>query len=147
MGKIKVSDVILNKPGKLTDEEFEIMKSHAMAGKEVVESAMKLTTDPGYLKEALNLAAYHHEKWNGKGYPCGLKGEEIPLSARIMAVSDVFDALVSKRSYKKPFSFEDAMKIIEEGSGSHFDPVIADLFVKNADRVREIYNTHWNEST
>lgn len=147
VGKIKVSDVILNKPGKLTDEEFEIMKSHAMAGKEVVESAMKLTTDPGYLKEALNLAAYHHEKWNGKGYPCGLKGEEIPLSARIMAVSDVFDALVSKRSYKKPFSFEDAMKIIEEGSGSHFDPVIADLFVKNADRVREIYNTHWNEST
>ncbi|MBP5607834.1 MAG: HD domain-containing protein [Lachnospiraceae bacterium] len=146
VGKIKVSDVILNKPGKLTDEEFEIMKSHALAGKEVVESAMKLTTDPGYLKEALNLAAYHHEKWNGKGYPCGLKGEEIPLSARIMAVSDVFDALVSKRSYKKPFSFEDAMKIIEEGAGSHFDPVIAELFVKNADRVREIYNTHWNDS-
>ena len=142
VGKIKVSDVILNKPGKLTDEEFEIMKSHTTAGKEVIESAMKLTTDPGYLKEALNLATYHHEKWNGKGYPMGLAGEEIPLSARIMAVSDVFDALVSQRSYKKPFSFEEAMKIIEEGAGSHFDPVIAKLFVENADRVREIMEEH-----
>ena len=142
VGKIKVSDVILNKPGKLTEEEFEIMKSHTLAGKEVIESAMQLTHDPGYLKEASNLATYHHEKWDGSGYPKGLKAEEIPLSARIMAISDVFDALVSKRSYKEPFNFEDAMNIIREGAGKHFDPVIADVFVKNADRVRKIFEEH-----
>ncbi|MBR1702836.1 MAG: HD domain-containing protein [Lachnospiraceae bacterium] len=145
VGKIKVSDVILNKPGKLTDEEFEIMKSHTTAGKEVIESAMRLTTDPGYLKEALNLATYHHEKWNGKGYPMGLAGEEIPLSARIMAVSDVFDALVSQRSYKKPFTLDEALKIIEEGAGTHFDPVIAKLFVDNKERVKEILEEHQRE--
>lgn len=139
VGKIKVSDVILNKPGKLSDEEFASMKSHTLAGGEVIESAMKLTTDPGYLKEAKNLAACHHEKWNGTGYPRGLKGEEIPLSARIMAVSDVFDALVSRRSYKEPFSFEAAMNIIREGAGTHFDPVIAKVFVDNADRVRSVF--------
>ncbi len=138
VGKIKVSDVILNKPARLTDEEFEIMKNHTLAGKEVIESAMKLTTDTGYLKEALNLATYHHEKWDGSGYPMGLAGEDIPLSARIMAISDVFDALVSNRSYKKAFTFEEAMKIIEEGEGTHFDPILAKLFVENQDRVREI---------
>ncbi|MCR4750049.1 MAG: HD domain-containing protein [Lachnospiraceae bacterium] len=142
VGKIKVSDVILNKPARLTDEEFEIMKSHTTAGQKIIESAMKLTTDTGYLKEALNLATYHHEKWDGSGYPRGLKEYEIPLSARIMAVSDVFDALVSARSYKKPFSFEEAMKIIEEGAGKHFDPVIANVFVENADLVREIAEEH-----
>ncbi|MBR1568969.1 MAG: HD domain-containing protein, partial [Lachnospiraceae bacterium] len=131
-------DVILNKPARLTDEEFEIMKNHTLAGKEVIESAMKLTTDTGYLKEALNLATYHHEKWDGSGYPMGLAGEDIPLSARIMAISDVFDALVSNRSYKKAFTFEEAMKIIEEGEGTHFDPILAKLFVENQDRVREI---------
>ena len=142
VGKIKVSDVILNKPGKLTDEEFEIMKSHTLAGKEVIESAMQLTTDPGYLKEASNLATYHHEKWNGTGYPKGLKGDEIPLSARIMAVSDVFDALVSKRSYKEPFTFEKAIDIIRQGAGNHFDPVIAEVFVNNAERVKKIFEEH-----
>ena len=142
VGKIKVSDVILNKPGKLTDEEFEIMKSHTLAGKEVIESAMQLTTDPGYLKEASNLATYHHEKWNGTGYPKGLKGDEIPLSARIMAVSDVFDALVSKRSYKEPFSFEKAMSIIEEGAGTQFDPEIARVFIDSADEVKAIMARH-----
>lgn len=145
VGKIKVSDVILNKPAKLTDEEFEIMKTHTTEGKAIIESAMNLTTDPGYLKEALNLATYHHEKWNGKGYPMGLAGEEIPLSARIMAVSDVFDALVSQRSYKKPFTLDEALKIIEEGAGTHFDPVIAKLFVDNKERVKEILEEHQRE--
>lgn len=139
VGKIKVSDTILNKPGKLTDDEFTAMKSHTLAGKDVIESAMKLTSDPGYLREAANLATYHHEKWNGSGYPKGLKGEEIPLSARIMAVSDVFDALVSRRSYKEPFTFEQAMNIIREGAGTHFDPLIAKVFVDNADRVRKVF--------
>ena len=143
VGKIKVSDIILNKPARLTDEEFVEMKKHTTAGKEIIESAMKLTGgESGYLKEALNLATYHHEKWDGTGYPNGMKGEEIPLSARIMAVSDVFDALVSTRSYTKPFSFEEAMNIIKEGSGTHFDPIIADVFVANADRALVIAEEH-----
>ena len=124
VGKIQVPDAILNKPGKLTDEEFEQMKQHTTAGSEIISRAMAMVSedDSGYLREARNLAHYHHEKWNGKGYPDGLKGEEIPLSARIMAVADVFDALVSKRPYKDGFPFEKAMAIIREGSGSHFDP-------------------------
>ena len=113
VGKIKVSDVILNKPGKLTDEEFAEMKTHTTAGKDIIERAIELSGESGYLNEALNLATYHHEKWDGSGYPTGLKGDDIPLSARIMAVSDVFDALLSIRSYKQPFSFEKAMSIIE----------------------------------
>ncbi len=139
VGKINVSDSILNKPGKLTEEEFEQMKMHTTAGKKIIEGAMQLTADSGYLNEALNLALYHHEKWDGTGYPQGLKAEEIPLSARIMAVSDVFDALVSSRSYKEPFSFDKAMEIIKEGAGKHFDPVIANLFYENRDKVKEIF--------
>ena len=144
IGKIQVSDVILNKPGKLTNEEFEIMKTHTIAGAEVLQHAMNTVSeeDSGYLKEAMNLAHYHHEKWNGTGYPCGLKGEEIPLSARIMAVADVFDALVSKRSYKDGFPFEKAISIIEEGSGTHFDPQIAAAFVRASDEVRRVMNTN-----
>ena len=138
VGKIHVSDIILNKPGKLTDEEFAEMKSHTTAGREIIERAMEISDETGYLTEALNLAAYHHEKWDGTGYPEGLKGEEIPLSARIMAVSDVFDALLSIRSYKQPFSFDKAMEIIEEGIGKHFDPQIARVFVDNPERVRKV---------
>lgn len=139
IGKIKVSDVILNKPGKLTDEEFEEMKKHTIAGHDILEQAMELvSSDTGYLKEAENLATYHHEKWNGKGYPTGLSGEDIPLSARIMAVADVFDALVSTRSYKKPFTFEEAIKIIEEGSGTHFDPRVVKAFLEAKDEARRI---------
>ena len=143
IGKIQVSDTILNKPGKLTDEEFEIMKSHTTAGAEVIAHAMNTVSekDSGYLKEAMNLAKYHHEKWNGTGYPCGLKREEIPLSARIMAVADVFDALVSKRSYKDGFSFEKAMAIIQEGSGTHFDPQVAGAFRHASDEVRQVMNS------
>ena len=142
VGKIKVSDVILNKPGKLTDEEFEIMKSHTTAGNDIITSAMALVTDSGYLKEAKNLATYHHEKWDGSGYPTGIAGEEIPLSARIMAVADVFDALVSRRSYKKPFTFEQAMDIIREGAGKHFDPKLAEIFIEAEDEVRKIAEEH-----
>ncbi len=147
VGKIKVSDAILNKPGKLTDEEFEIMKSHTTAGREIIESAIALVSDNGYLMEAKNLAAYHHEKWDGSGYPMGLAGEEIPLSARIMAIADVFDALVSQRSYKKPFTFEKAMEIIDEGAGKHFDPVLAKLFIASGDEARIIMNEHQSNLT
>lgn len=142
IGKIQVPDSILNKPGKLTDEEFEIMKSHTTAGAQVIEHAMEMVhgEDSGYLEEAKYLAHFHHEKWNGKGYPLGLYQEEIPLSARIMAVADVFDALVSKRSYKEGFPFEKAMAIIEEGAGSHFDPNVAAAFMHASDEVRRVMN-------
>ena len=144
IGKIKVSDLILNKPGRLTDEEFAVMKTHTIEGAHVIEHAMQMVSeeDSPYLREADNLAMYHHEKWNGSGYPVGLKGEAIPLSARIMAVADVFDALVSKRSYKDGLSYEKAMEIIEAGSGSHFDPAIVHAFTEAGDKVREVMNAN-----
>ena len=139
VGKIKVSDVILNKPGKLTDEEFREMQAHTTAGGDIIAKAIDTVgEESGYLNEAKNLAAYHHEKWNGKGYPKGLKGEEIPLSARIMAVADVFDALVSRRSYKEPFPVDQAFDIIREGSGSHFDPLVVKAFLDAEDEVRRV---------
>ncbi len=128
----------MNKPGKLTDEEFEIMKTHTTAGKKMIEEAIQNVKGAAYLAEAKNLAAYHHEKWNGCGYPSGLSGEEIPLSARVMAVADVFDALVSKRCYKEPFSFEKAMSIIKESAGSHFDPKVVEAFVSAGEEVRQV---------
>ncbi|MBR1441138.1 MAG: HD domain-containing protein [Lachnospiraceae bacterium] len=142
VGKIMVSDVILNKPGRLTEEEFAIMKTHTTAGNKIISSAMSLVSDSGYLKEAKNLATYHHERWDGSGYPSGLKGEAIPLSARVMAVADVFDALVSKRSYKPPFPFEEAMKIIHDGAGTQFDPEVVAIFEEAAEEVREITQAH-----
>lgn len=138
VGKIVVSDTILNKPGRLTDEEFRIMQSHTLAGKKILEDAKGAVSESSYLDEAQNLAAYHHEKWNGTGYPYGLAGEDIPLSARIMAVADVFDALVSKRSYKAGFSVEKALEIIEEGIGTHFDPLVARAFLHAQDKARVI---------
>ena len=142
IGKIAVSDMILNKPGKLTDEEFTIMKTHTTAGADILEQVIETVPDSGYLKEAKNLAEFHHEKWNGKGYPKGLAGEEIPLSARIMAVADVFDALVSDRCYKKAFPFEKAMSIIKEDAGTHFDPLVADAFIQAEDEVRKVAEKH-----
>ena len=140
VGKIHVSDTLLNKPGRLTDEEYAQMKTHTTAGREIIEKAIQVVGggDTGYLQEARNLSAYHHERWDGKGYPSGLSGEDIPLSARIMAVADVFDALVSRRSYKEPFSFEKAMSIIKEGAGTQFDPSIVRAFVDASDEVRKV---------
>ena len=138
VGKIQVSDAILNKPGKLTNEEFEIMKTHTLAGRRIIEQTIQTIPEADYLKEAINLAGYHHEKWNGTGYPYGLSGEEIPLSARVMAVADVFDALVSKRCYKEPYDFDYAMNVIREGSGTHFDPKVAEAFLSAKEEVREV---------
>lgn len=138
VGKIHVPDAILNKPGKLTDEEFTIMKNHTSVGAEILDRAIELVPDTGYLREAKNLALYHHEKWNGTGYPMGIAGDDIPLSARIMAVADVFDALVSKRSYKEGMPFEKAMSIIHEGAGSHFDADIVRAFEDATDEVRRV---------
>ena len=143
IGKIHVSDLILNKPGKLSEDEFETMKTHTTAGADMIRHALDMVSesDSGYLREAMNLANYHHEKWDGTGYPRGLKGEEIPLSARIMAVADVFDALVSRRSYKDPFPFEKAMQIIREESGTRFDPAVAGAFFRAGEEVRRIMNS------
>lgn len=142
VGKITVSDTILNKPGRLTDEEFQIMKNHTVAGGEIIESAISQVSESGYLDEARRLATYHHERWDGKGYPEGLSGEDIPLSARIMAVADVFDALVSKRSYKEGFPFEKAMEIMREGSGTQFDPNVLKAFLDAEDQVRQVAEEH-----
>lgn len=142
IGKIKVSDTILNKPGRLTDEEFEIMKRHTTEGMEIINQAIAIVPDSAYLTEAKNISTYHHEKWDGSGYPEGLSGEEIPLSARIMAVADVFDALISNRSYKKGFSFEKSMDIIREGLGTHFDPLVAQAFLDAEDEVKRVAEEH-----
>ena len=138
IGKINIPDAILNKPGRLTQEEFEIMKTHTTAGRDILVSAIDNVPDAGYLWEARALAAHHHERWDGKGYPDGLSGEDIPLSARIMAVADVFDALVSKRSYKEGFPFEKAIEIIKEGIGTQFDPKVAMAFIHAEEKVREV---------
>lgn len=138
IGKIHIPDAVLNKPGKLTDEEFALMKKHTIYGGDVIEKTRPASANISFLDVAKDLATYHHEWWNGRGYPEGLKGEEIPLSARIMAVADVFDALVSKRCYKPGFGFEKSMEIIREESGTHFDPLVAGAFLNAADEVRKV---------
>ena len=141
VGKINIPDEVLNKPGKLTDEEYEIMKTHTTAGKRIMEHAISTVEGDNYLKEARNMAAYHHERWDGKGYPEGLHGEIIPLSARIMAVADVFDALTSKRVYKDAFTLEESVRILREGAGTQFDPKCVEVFLDNINQVKEVRNT------
>lgn len=129
IGKIHIPDSILNKPGRLTEEEFAIMKTHAAAGRDLLLQARAELGEFSYLHMAIEMAEGHHEWWNGKGYPNGSQGEEIPLCARIMAVADVFDALTSKRCYKEAMPLEKAYAIIREESGVHFDPVVAEAFL------------------
>lgn len=131
VGKIVVSDKILKKPGKLTPEEFEEMKKHASSGGKVVKQILSGITDDEYIEFASDIATYHHEKWNGSGYPEHLSEENIPLSARIMAIADVFDALISERCYKKAMPVEKAFGIIQEESGSHFDPKLVEVFLRH----------------
>ncbi len=135
LGKIVIPDAILNKPGKFTPEEFEIMKTHASAGGKIVYDIIGGVADKNYVDIASDIASYHHEKWNGKGYPNGKAGQEIPLCARIMAVADVFDALIAERCYKKPMSYEDAFALIERESGEHFDPEVVELFMELKDEI------------
>ena len=142
IGKINISDMILNKPGKLTEEEFAEMKKHTVYGRDMLLRASKNLGETAYLKMAKEIAYSHHEWWDGsRGYPEHLKGRDIPLSARIMAVADVFDALVSERPYKKAFSVDVALSIISEESGSHFDPEVVDAFVKNRKAILQIMKT------
>lgn len=139
IGKIGISDSILKKKGKLSYEEFEIMKKHTNIGAETLSDIIIQYPQNCFLKMGLSIARSHHEKWDGSGYPDGLKGDEIPLSARIMAVVDVYDALRSKRCYKEPFTHEYSLSIIEEGSGKHFDPQIAYAFIKFGDELSKLY--------
>ena len=138
VGKINIPDEVLNKPGKLTDEEFEIMKTHTTAGEQIIEHAISTVEGDSYLKEARNMAAFHHERWDGKGYPQKLHGEVIPLSARIMAVADVFDALTSPRVYKPAFPLDKALSIIAEGKGTQFDPKCVEVFMDSLDEVQVV---------
>ena len=131
IGKILIPDSILKKPGKLTPEEFEEMKKHATLGGSVVREVLNGVTDEEYLLFASDIATYHHERWDGTGYPNGLAQNDIPLCARIMAIADVYDALVSERCYKKAMSPSEALKIIEEESGSHFDPKLVQVFLNH----------------
>ncbi|MCM1567883.1 MAG: HD domain-containing protein [Roseburia sp.] len=145
IGKIKIPDAILQKPGKLTPEEFEIIKSHAAEGGKIVYETLRGIEEWDYINMAHDVAKYHHEKWNGTGYPEGLAGEEIPLCARIMAVADVFDALISKRCYKPAMTVEEAYGIIEESSGSHFDPVVAKVFMDLRPEVERYLSEHFEK--
>jgi putative two-component system response regulator len=138
VGKIAIDDDILRKPGKLTKEEFDEMKKHTLMGGDIIERIQNKTSDRDYLDYAKIFTMYHHERWDGKGYPHGLAGEEIPLPARIMALIDVYDALMSKRPYKEPFTHEESVRIIEEGRGTQFDPVLTDLFISIADTLPNV---------
>ncbi|MGN0405139.1 MAG: HD domain-containing phosphohydrolase [Bariatricus sp.] len=143
-GKIAIPDSILNKPGKFLSEEYEIMKLHAQKGSEIVARILQNSDDLSFKKIAVNIAHYHHEKWDGTGYPSGLLREEIPLEARIMALADVFDALVSDRIYKGQFSFDKAFAIIEDSCGSHFDPVLCKAFLQCRSQIETLYNNNFD---
>jgi putative two-component system response regulator len=141
VGKISIDDSILKKPGKLTDEEFAAMKKHAAFGEKIIEKIETLAKENDFLDYAKIFAASHHEKWDGTGYPNGLKGNNIPLLGRIMAIADVYDALTSVRPYKKAFPHEEAVRIIIEGSGKQFDPALVEIFTQTADQFKGIIST------
>lgn len=139
IGKVGIPDHVLLKPGKLSSEEFEIMKSHTTIGKKAIENAEKQLEESIYFLEcAKEIAYYHHEKWDGGGYPEGIGGNDIPVSARIMAIADVYDALISKRVYKPKIPHEKAVDIIVEGRGKHFDPDMIDAFLEIKDEFKAI---------
>ncbi|MBK1722569.1 response regulator [Thiocystis violacea] len=141
IGKVGIPDHILLKPGKLTPEEWEIMKTHAKLGSDAIELAERDAERPvEFLILAKEIARHHHERWDGRGYPDGLAGDEIPISARLMALADVFDALISVRVYKPAMSHAEARDIIREGRGSHFDPDVADAFLATYDEFCEVAN-------
>ena len=141
-GKIAIPDTILNKPGKFTDDEYEIMKQHSSKGAVIVERILRHVDDAKFREIAINVAHYHHEKWNGQGYPEKISGEDIPFEARVMALADVFDALVSKRVYKESFGYDKAFTIIEESSGSHFDPELCKAFLECRPQLEALYNSY-----
>lgn len=139
LGKIAVNDAILRKPGKFTKEEFDEMKKHSAEGAKIVNLVLKNVDDDEFKIVAANVAHYHHERWDGTGYPVGLKAKEIPLEARIMAFADVFDALVSKRCYKEAFTYDKAFSIIEENLGTQFDPELGKYFLECRPALETLY--------
>ena len=141
LGKIAVDDSILRKPGRFTEEEYSKMKNHAAKGAVIVAKVLDEIEDVEFKRIAVNVAHYHHEKWDGSGYPEHLKGTEIPLEARIMALADVFDALVSKRCYKEAQSFDEAFEIIANDLGHHFDPEIGKVFLQCRPQLEAYYST------
>ena len=138
IGKVGVPDAILRKPGKLTPEEFEEMKKHTVYGMQALRVAEKRLGTNSFLRLAAEIAYSHHEKWDGSGYPRGLRGADIPVSGRIMALADVYDALVSRRVYKEPFTHEHALSLVAEGRGTSFDPEMAGCFLDMGDDIRAI---------
>ena len=145
IGKVGIPDHILMKPGALTSEEFSIMKTHTTLGASVLEFSEKLLSEPiPFFKHAKELTRSHHERWDGRGYPDGLSGEDIPLSARLMAVADVYDALSARRVYKEPFPPEKTLQIMREGKGTQFDPLITDVFFQAYDEIHEVA-MRWND--
>ena len=144
LGKISISNEILNKPGKLTDEEYEIMKTHSEKSGEIVKIILEGVEEERFVEVAYNVARYHHERWDGRGYPEGLVGTMIPLEARIMAIADVYDALVSKRVYKEPMSFEKSASIMCECMGTQFDPNLESVFLGCREQLEEYYRENDN---
>ena len=138
LGKIRVPDQILLKPSRFTPEEFERMKTHSLEGYNLIDENLSGVESDEFLEIAKIMALYHHEKWNGTGYPNSVKGTDIPLCARIMAAADVLDALLSKRQYKDAMTIEQAMDIFRESSGSHFEPCIVDAVLACEDSIREV---------
>lgn len=138
LGKIAIPDIILNKPDKLTIEEYEIIKTHALEGERNIDRIVTQTGNEAFLHHAKIFAGYHHERWDGLGYPHGLRETEIPLQGRIMAIADVFDALISVRPYKKAFTYEDALNVIKSNAGKQFDPSIVEVFLEARERFREV---------
>lgn len=138
MGKVSISDAILLKPGKLTDEEFRTMQKHCEFGAQILRRSLERIGRDPFLEMAHQVARWHHDRWDGQGYPDGLKGEAIPLAARIMSVADVYDALISRRSYKRGFSHEEAVEIIVSDSGKRFDPDVIGAFLDVQPEIRAI---------
>jgi len=138
LGKIHIKDAILNKPGKLTSEEYDQIKLHTTEGARIIDRMIDQIGDDEYLSYAKLFAEYHHERWDGKGYPHGLKEKEIPLQGRILAIADVYDAIVSKRPYKEAATDEEAASIIEAESGKSFDPKIVEVFIKVKDQFKAV---------
>jgi putative two-component system response regulator len=148
IGKVGIPDHILLKPGKLTPQEWEIMKTHAQLGSEALAQAERDAARPvAFLRIAQQIARHHHERWDGRGYPDGLAGDAIPVSARLMAVADVFDALISLRTYKPPLSFESARSIMASERDGHFDPDVADAFLAHFDAYRDVAQRHRDSDT
>jgi putative two-component system response regulator len=144
LGKIGISDIVLNKPDKLTHAEYEIIKQHVEIGVRAIEKIESNAAEHSFLHHARLIAGGHHEKWDGSGYPVGLMGAAIPLEGRLMAIADVYDALISRRPYKRPYSTEEANRIIVDGSGTHFDPLLVHIFIKVSGQFEHIVKTYAN---